>query len=252
MGISRSKSSYNVTVLENPPEPLSSVPEDTFISLYDFPSFGSTELGMSIGERLTIISDDGDVLMVRSITTSREMYIPAKYVAKVTHRWLFTGISRHKAEELLMQPENRIGSFLIRESETHAGCLSLSVRWRVNVLYSNCIKHYLIYRLQNGRLYISPTRSFASLKHLVEHYSESADKLCCRLDRPCFVQGLAVPREDVPAADRKPSNNWKDISRSMFLRRRTGSSVLMVSEGLRESISSYLQMTEGNDHGWDT
>ncbi|XP_077429758.1 src-like-adapter 2 [Vanacampus margaritifer] len=257
MGTCPSRCSSNLAVLENPPEPLPSVSEDTLIvSLYDFPSFGNTELAISVGERLRIISDDGNVLMVRSTTTSREMYIPTNYIAKVTHRWLFTGISRHKAEELLMQPQNRIGGFLIRESETNADCFSLSVRWRVNLLYSDCVKHYLISQLQNGRVYITPTRSFSSLKHLVEYYSEFADGLCCRLNEPCFIQGLDVLRENrlaVPAANRKPPNNWKDISRSMILkRRRSESSSSMVSEGLREAISSYLQMTEGNDHGWDT
>uniref|UniRef100_A0A3Q2XEZ2 Src like adaptor 2a n=1 Tax=Hippocampus comes TaxID=109280 RepID=A0A3Q2XEZ2_HIPCM len=230
---------------------------DTLIvSLRDFPSFGSTELVVSIGERLSIISDDGDILMVRSTSTSRELYIPTDYTAKVTQRWLFTGIGRRKAEELLMQPQNRIGGFLIRTSERKAGCFSLSVRWRVNVLYSDCVKHYLISQLQNGRVYITPTRSFCSLKHLVDHYSESADGLCCRLKEPCFIRGLSVPREDRlagPAANRKPTNNRKDVSRSMILnRRRTESGGSKLSEGLREAISSYLQMTEDSSHGWDT
>lgn len=36
-------------------------------------------------------------------------------------RWLFTGISRYKAEELLKHSNNQSGAFLIRESETHRG-----------------------------------------------------------------------------------------------------------------------------------
>lgn len=36
-------------------------------------------------------------------------------------RWLFTGISRHKTMELLMQPNNHNGAFLIRKSETNRG-----------------------------------------------------------------------------------------------------------------------------------
>ncbi|XP_061543808.1 src-like-adapter 2 isoform X2 [Phycodurus eques] len=257
MGLCPSRCRSDLTVLENPPEPPSSVSDETMtVSLFDFLSFGGTELVMTIGERLSIISDDGNVLMVRSATTSREMYIPTNYTAKVTQRWLFTGISRLKAEELLMQPQNHIGGFLIRDSETNTDCFSLSVRWRVSVVFSNCVKHYLIAQLQNGRVYITPKRSFSSLKHLVEHYSESADGLCCRLNEPCFIQGLDVPRENrlvVSTAHRKPANNWKDISRSMILKRtRTGSDNSMVSEGLREAMSSYLQLTEGNNHSWYT
>ncbi|XP_057700954.1 src-like-adapter 2 [Corythoichthys intestinalis] len=256
MGIFPSRFSDNQTVTENTPEPFTSDSEESFtVSLYDFPSFGGTELVMSIGERLTILSDDGNVLMVRSSTTNREMYIPASYTAKVTHRWLFTGISRHKAEELLMRPQNHIGVFLIRQSESKPECFSLSVRWRVNILYSECVKHYLILRHQNGRVFITPKRSFSSLKHLVDYYSEFADGLCCRLNGPCFIRGLDVPRDNrlvLPKVNRRSSNKWKDASRSMILKRRTGSDNSLVSEGLREAISSYLQMTESNNHGWDT
>lgn len=38
----------------------------------------------------------------------------------------------------------------------------------------------------------------------------------------------------------------------IFKRKRTESGNSLVSEGLREAITSYLQMTEGNDHSWDT
>lgn len=36
-------------------------------------------------------------------------------------RWLYEGVSRQKAEELLLRPGNRSGSFLIRESQTRQG-----------------------------------------------------------------------------------------------------------------------------------
>lgn len=44
-----------------------------------------------------------------------------------------------------------------------------------------------------------------------------------------------------------------DLFRSVILRRkRTDSGHSLVSEGLREAITSYLQMTEGDEHSWDT
>ncbi|GLD62205.1 src-like-adapter 2 [Lates japonicus] len=247
----------NMTILENPPEPASSAAEDSMIvSLYNYPSFGHTELTMCFGERLTIISDDGDYMMVRSATTDRDSYIPTNYTAKVTHRWLFTGISRFKAVELLMQSNNQTGAFLIRESETNRDCFSLSILRRTNSSYTaDSVKHYRISHLQNGWVYISPGLTFPSLHHLVEHYSETADGLCCRLTVPCFIQGVDNAREarPIPTTIRRPTINWKDISRSViFRRKRTESDNTLVSEGLREAISSYLQMTEGNDHSWDT
>ena len=35
--------------------------------------------------------------------------------------WLFEGLDRDKAEELLQLPDTKIGSFMIRESETKKG-----------------------------------------------------------------------------------------------------------------------------------
>ncbi|XP_070702617.1 src-like-adapter 2 [Pempheris klunzingeri] len=246
----------NMTVLENPPEPESPALQDSMIvSLCDYPSFECTELTMSAGERLTVISDDGDFMMVRSTTTGRESYVPTNYTAKVTHRWLFTGISRYKAVELLMQPHNHNGAFLIRESETNRDCYSLSILRRTNSSCQDCVKHYRICHLQNGWVYISPGLTFPSLHHLVDHYSETADGLCCLLMGPCFIHGLDSAREarPVPTTIRTPTINWKDISRSMiFRKKRTESGNSLVSEGLREAITSYLQMTEDCDHSWDT
>ncbi|XP_054473490.1 src-like-adapter 2 [Anoplopoma fimbria] len=256
MGICPIRCQSNMTILENPPE-TGSPPsqESVLVSLCNYPSFEHTELTMCTGERLTIISDDGDFMMVRSTSTGRESYIPTNYTATVTHRWLFTGISRYKAVELLMQPSNDSGAFLIRESETNKDCYSLSVLSRTNSSYLDCVKHYRISQLPNGWVYISPGVTFPTLHHLVEHYSESADGLCCQLKDPSFIQGLDNAREvrPMPITIRRPTINWKDISRSVIFRRtRTESDNSLVSEGLREAISSYLQMTEGNDHSWDT
>ncbi|XP_076604129.1 src-like-adapter 2 [Chaetodon auriga] len=256
MGTCPIRCQSNRTILENPPETVTPAHQDSMIvSLCNYPSFGRTELTMCIGEQLTILSDDGDFMIVRSTTTGCESYVPTNYTAKVTHRWLFTGISRYKAMELLMQPNNPNGAFLIRESETNRDCYSLSVLRRNNLSYLDCVKHYRISHLENGWVYISPGLTFPSLHHLVEHYSESADGLCCRLTEPCFIQGFDGAREarPIPTTVRRPTINWKDISRSVILKRkRTELDNSLVSEGLREAISSYLQMTDSDNHSWDT
>ncbi|XP_041634677.1 src-like-adapter 2 [Cheilinus undulatus] len=255
MGICPIRCKSRMTVLENALEPLSQAHDSMTVSLCNYPSFGQTELTMCIGEQLTIISDDGDFMMVKSSTTGHESYIPICYTAKVTHRWLFRGISRYKAVELLMQPQNLSGAFLIRESETNTGGYSLSVLRRTNTSCTDCVKHYRISNLQNGWVYISPGLTFPSLQHLVDHYSEFVDGLCCRLTGPCFIKGVDAAREarPEPTVIRRPTLNWKDISRSViFRRKRTESDNSLVSEGLREAITSYLQMTEGGDYSWDT
>ncbi|KAF3855873.1 hypothetical protein F7725_016596 [Dissostichus mawsoni] len=215
----------------------STVSDSVIVSLCNYPSFESTELTMCIGEQVNVLSDDSDFLMVRSTTTGLESYIPTTYTAKVA-------VQRHQqvqGVELLMRPQNQSGAFMIRESESNRDCYSLSVLSRNSSSYLDSVKHYRIPQLENGWVYISPGVTFPSLHHLVEHYSESAGGLCVRLTGPCHIQV------------RRPTINWKDISRSaIFRRKRTESDNSLVSEGLREAITSYLQMTEGNDHSWDT
>uniref|UniRef100_A0A674JZR4 Src like adaptor 2 n=1 Tax=Terrapene triunguis TaxID=2587831 RepID=A0A674JZR4_9SAUR len=95
---------------------------------------------------------------------------PGAQCPVIAARWLYEGVSREKAEELLLLPCNRSGSFLIRESQTRQGCYSLSVR-RTNHSSWDSIKHYRINRLENGWLYIAPRLTFPSLQELVDYYS---------------------------------------------------------------------------------
>ncbi|XP_055670050.1 src-like-adapter 2 isoform X3 [Falco peregrinus] len=128
-------------------------------------------------------------------------------------RWLYEGISRQKAEELLLQPGNRSGSFLIRESQTRQGCYSLSVRRSERASWDS-VTHYRIHRLENGWVYISPGLTFPSLHDLVDHYSEFGEGLCCALREPCSMEGArAAPVPAMPAVVKKPSLNWDKIDR---------------------------------------
>ncbi|CAL8339619.1 unnamed protein product [Lota lota] len=223
------------------------------VSLHDIPCYGVAEFSLRVGERLSVVSDDGDFLMVKSARTGHEIYVPTECTAKVINRWFFKGLSRYKAEELLMQAHNRTGAFIVRESESHPDYYSLSVLKRPES-YLGSVKHYRISRLDNGWLYIVQRLTFASLQHLVEHYTEFTDGLCCTLDKPCFILGsdntttttqMTIP---LPLAIRRPTINWKDISRSMLFRgNRAESEHSLVSDGLREAISSYLYMTEINE-----
>ncbi|XP_074842747.1 src-like-adapter isoform X2 [Carettochelys insculpta] len=86
--------------------------------LCDYPSPDISQPIFHIGEKLRVIADEGGWWRVHSLTTGRENYIPGKCVAKVYHGWLFEGLGREKAEELLQLPDTKVGSFMIRESET--------------------------------------------------------------------------------------------------------------------------------------
>lgn len=53
------------------------------------------------------------------------------------------------------------------------------------VLDRGKVKHYKLKKLDNGHYFVSRTKSFETLKELVEYYSKQADGLCVRLGEPC-------------------------------------------------------------------
>ncbi|XP_075427897.1 src-like-adapter 2 [Ascaphus truei] len=173
--------------------------------------------------------------------------MPRNYVAKVCNRWLYKGINREKAEELLMAGCNRNGSFLIRESETRKECFTLSIR-QTNQATRDSIKHYRINRLENGWFYISPRLTYPTLRDMVDSYSEIADGMCCILKEPCIVQGVttgAVHNFSEPVIVRKKTLNWKDLdSSALFNKDNKSSEDCPVSQGLRDAVSSYMFLTE--------
>ncbi|XP_040291901.1 src-like-adapter 2 [Bufo bufo] len=221
-----------------------------FVALYNFPAGGQGDFSIRLGEQLNILSEDGDWWKVKSVSTGQECYMPRKYVAKVYNRWLYKGINREKAEELLLVNCNQSGSFLIRESETRRGCYSLSVR-KSNQATLDSIKHYRINQLQNGWYYISPRLTFSTLQDMVDYYSEMADGICSILKEPCAVQGIIPPAAltSVPVIVRKPTLNWRDLDSSALFSGNTNldEEDCPVSLGLREAVSSYMFMTEDMD-----
>lgn len=220
---------------------------DILAVLCDYPSPDISQPIFQIGEKLRVLSDEGGWWRVHSLTTGRENYIPGKCVAKVYHGWLFEGLGREKAEELLQLPDNKVGSFMIRESETRKGLYSLSVRHRQ-------VKHYRIFRLPNNWYYISPRQTFQCLEDLVNHYSEVSDGLCCVLTTPCLTQCIdnnAVRNQEPPVVMRNKNFNWKNIHRLQISNEDPEDTLAMedscLSYGLRESIASYISLA-GEDN----
>ncbi|NWW71253.1 SLAP2 protein, partial [Climacteris rufus] len=215
------------------------------LALCDFPSGVGVATVLRMGEQLRILSEDGEWWLVASKVSGKECHIPSSCVAKIRHGWLYEGISRQKAEELLLHPGNHSGSFLIRESQTRQGCYSLSVRRDERAAWA-LVTHYRIHRLDNGWLYISPRLTFPSLHNLVDHYSEFSEGLCCCLSEPCCTEGpRAALAPTAPAVVRKPSLHWDEINSSLLFSE-TGSPPedSPISQGLREAISSYLLLSD--------
>ncbi|KAM9120467.1 src-like-adapter 2 isoform 3-T4 [Pangshura tecta] len=200
------------------------------VALCSFPAGREAETVLRPGEQLNVLSEDGEWWNVVSLVTGKECSVPSSHVAKVWHRWLYEGISREKAEELLLLPCNHSGSFLIRESQTRQGCYSLSVR-RTNHSSWDSVKHYRINRLENGWLYIAPRLTFPSLQELVDYYSGA----------------VHIPAQNLapPVVIKKSSLNWQELdSSTLFSEAPAPEGESPVSLGLREAISSYLFLTE--------
>ncbi|XP_026864102.2 proto-oncogene tyrosine-protein kinase Src isoform X1 [Electrophorus electricus] len=189
----------------------------TFVALYDYESRTATDLSFRKGERLQIVNNtrklncrEGDWWLARSLTTGQSGYIPSNYVAPSdsiqAEEWYFGKITRRDSERLLLNLENRRGTFLVRESETTKGAYCLSVLDCDNVKGLN-VKHYKIRKLDSGGFYITSRTQFINLQQLVGHYRKHADGLCHSLTEVCPVlkpqtQGLArdaweIPRESL-------------------------------------------------------
>ncbi|KAF0034576.1 hypothetical protein F2P81_012334 [Scophthalmus maximus] len=120
--------------------------------------------------------------------------------------WYFGKITRRDSERLLLNLQNRRGTFLVRESETTKGAYCLSVLDYDNTKGLN-VKHYKIRKLDSGGFYITSRTQFTSLQQLVFHYRKHSDGLCHALSDVCPVakpqtQGLArdaweIPRESL-------------------------------------------------------
>ncbi|XP_044303580.1 src-like-adapter 2 isoform X3 [Varanus komodoensis] len=185
------------------------------VMVCDFPS-GHAEPILRMGEQLTLLSE-----------------------------WLYKGIDRAKAEELLLLPSNCEGSFLIRESQTRKGGYSLSVR-HTNFASPDSVKHYRINCLDNSWLYISPRLTFSSMQELVDFYSETGEGLCCCLRESCLIQGSTsgfLHNVSKPV-EIKPVLNWQEINRSDLVVEGSLPEDHPISLGLREAVTSYLFITE--------
>ncbi|XP_070702434.1 src like adaptor 1a [Pempheris klunzingeri] len=213
--------------------------DDMVVVLQDYPSPDISVPIYRMGEKLRVIAQEAYWWRVCSVS-GKENYVPISHVAKVYHGWLFEGVERQKAEELLLLPANRVGSFLVRESSREKGLYSLSVKHRI-------IKHYRIFRLDNSWYYISPRLTFQCLEDMINHYSDFADGLCCALTSPCLSS--TTPPSDVtpeaPPVVMRRNFDWKKVDRRKLVS--TENSDNMVSYGVRNSIAAYLSLS-GNQH----
>nr|XP_020462501.1 proto-oncogene tyrosine-protein kinase Yrk-like [Monopterus albus] len=196
-----------------------------FIALYDYDARTEDDLTFQKGEKFQIINNtEGDWWEARSLDTGNSGYIPSNYVAPVdsiqAEEWYFGKMGRKDAERQLLGHSNQRGTFLIRESETTKGAYSLSIRdW--DDTKGDHVKHYKIRKLDNGGYYITTRSQFDTVQQLVEHYTERAAGLCCRLIGSCKrgmpkLADLSVKTKDVWEIPRESLQLIKKLGNGQF------------------------------------
>ncbi|KAF6073799.1 ABL proto-oncogene 2, non-receptor tyrosine kinase [Phyllostomus discolor] len=151
-----------------------------FVALYDFVASGDNTLSITKGEKLRVLgyNQNGEWSEVRS--KNGQGWVPSNYITPVNslekHSWYHGPVSRSAAEYLLSSLIN--GSFLVRESESSPGQLSISLR------YEGRVYHYRINTTADGKVYVTTESRFSTLAELVHHHSTVADGLVTTLHYP--------------------------------------------------------------------
>ncbi|XP_047443146.1 tyrosine-protein kinase ABL2 isoform X2 [Mugil cephalus] len=151
-----------------------------FVALYDFVASGDNTLSITKGEKLRVLgyNQNGEWSEVRS--KNGQGWVPSNYITPVNslekHSWYHGPVSRSAAEYLLSSLIN--GSFLVRESESSPGQLSISLR------YEGRVYHYRINTATDGKVYVTSESRFATLAELVHHHSTVPDGLVTTLHYP--------------------------------------------------------------------
>ncbi|KAL7055952.1 hypothetical protein AAHC03_022874 [Spirometra sp. Aus1] len=212
-------------------EQRSASPELTnrLVAIFDYNARTDEEISLRKGDVMLVLNDsDSEWWFVEHCRTSAKGYVPSSYVAfefsVEAEEWYVPKISRKDSERLLLLNSNNRGTFLIRESETTKGTLTLSVRDREvdsSLHATDTVKHYRVKHIDGGGFYITTKRGFPTLRDLVEHYSADANGLCCRLTRPCprpppLTTDLSVQTKDHWEVPRKSISLVEQLGSGQF------------------------------------
>ncbi|MCI4392087.1 hypothetical protein PGIGA_G00141950 [Pangasianodon gigas] len=154
-----------------------------FVALYEYDARTEDDLSFQKGEKFHIINNtEGDWWEARSLDTGKSGYIPSNYVAPV---------DSIQAEE----------------------------DW--DEAKGDHVKHYKIRKLDNGGYYITTRSQFETVQQLVQHYSDRAAGLCCRLMGSCRrgmpkLADLSVKTKDVWEIPRESLQLIKKLGNGQF------------------------------------
>nr|XP_055201164.1 tyrosine-protein kinase Srms isoform X4 [Nyctereutes procyonoides] len=203
-----------------------------FRALSGFSARGAGELSVLRGDRLRALREDGDCISARRLSGPPSTGLaPLSHLARAAAEtetepepeplpdrpWYFSGISRARAQQLLLSPANAPGAFLVRPSESSHGDYSLSVRAQAKV------RHYRISTAADG-LYLQKGRLFPSLEELLAYYAANWKLIRNPLLQPCVAQGSAGGGSGCPPPPQKlpQQDEWERPRSEFALRRKLG------------------------------
>ncbi|KAL9988309.1 hypothetical protein ACROYT_G002742 [Oculina patagonica] len=160
-----------------------------FVAIHDFQAAGSNQLSIHAGEEVAVLRyNDTQEWCEGQARNGNIGWLPSSYVKPVNslekHSWYHGTIARNVAEYLLSSGIN--GSFLVRESESSPGQLSISLR------FDSRVYHYRVSNAPDGKMYVSNENRFSTIAELIHHHSVHADGLVTTLHYP-------APKTDKPA-----------------------------------------------------
>jgi len=203
-----------------PPPPQPQSQEDTsVIALYAYQKRTNSDIGFEKDDILVILDKSNtDWWKARNTRTREEGYIPSNYVASVhsleAKPWYFGLIKRSDSEAYLKQTQP--GTFLVRESETRPGTLSLSVRGENNEQGNPLIKHFCIRtKSETGEVFISNKIEFPSVHELIAYYRQNKG-LSIKLTFVC------PKHQETPETDGLAHDVWEVNRNTIQLHERLG------------------------------
>ncbi|XP_061191867.1 growth factor receptor-bound protein 2-like isoform X2 [Saccostrea echinata] len=143
------------------------------IAKHDFRATADDELSFSKNNILKILSMDDDQNWFKAELDGKEGYVPNNYIEMKPHPWFAGKIPRLEAERRLLEKDGRgnfihpDGAFLLRNSESAPGELSISVKFQEN------IQHFKVLRDGAGKYFLWVVK-FNSINELIEYHRMSS------------------------------------------------------------------------------
>ncbi|KAF6280832.1 IL2 inducible T cell kinase [Rhinolophus ferrumequinum] len=180
--------------------PLQENEETLVIALYDYQPNDPQELTLQRNDEYYLL-DSSEIHWWRvQDRNGHEGYVPSSYLVEKspnnleTFEWYNRGISRDKAEKLLLDT-GKEGAFMVRDSRT-PGTYTVSVFTKAIVSENNpCIKHYHIKETNDNpkRYYVAEKYVFESIPLLINYHQHNGGGLVTRLRYPVCAWRQKAP-----------------------------------------------------------